>query len=362
MAEEYVIIDKADLEIIANSVREKTSTTDKYSVAALAEAMASTIVPPLPADCAGNQQLVTDSTGNTKWIDQYCSKEESFTTLLEEQTLDFSTNQSSAITFGIEGGKKYTVTVDGTDYVVTALDKEYIDDIVIPARIIISDIGLVINQYNFAFDDNGIHTVKIVVNNITLKTIDEDYIPNLSWSKIYGKPSISGGVNNAIQEGSNTQAPGDAAHAEGIDTQANGRYSHAEGSGTATAGICSHAEGTNTYAYGECSHTEGCGTTATAAYAHAEGYQTSARSESQHVEGKYNIQDADSVYVHIVGNGSSSMDYSNAHTLDWDGNAWYAGTVEGTAMIVKSSTANSTKRFKITVDDSGTISATEITT
>ena len=30
MAEEYVIVDKADLETIANSVREKTNTIDKY--------------------------------------------------------------------------------------------------------------------------------------------------------------------------------------------------------------------------------------------------------------------------------------------------------------------------------------------
>lgn len=41
--------------------------------------------------------------------------------------------------------------------------------------------------------------------------------------------------------------------------------------------------------------------------------------------------------------------------------AMYAGTVEGTAMIVKSSTSGSSKRFKITVDDSGVITATEIT-
>ena len=42
-------------------------------------------------------------------------------------------------------------------------------------------------------------------------------------------------------------------------------------------------------------------------------------------------------------------------------NPSFSGTVEGTAMIVKSSTAGSSKRFKITVDDSGTISATEVT-
>lgn len=109
------------------------------------------------------------------------------------------------------------------------------------------------------------------------------------------------------------------------------------------------------------SHVEGEGTTASADHSHAEGSGTLASSANQHVQGKYNIEDADGKYAHIVGNGSSSSARSNAHTLDWSGNAWYAGTVEGTAMIVKSSTEGSTKRFKITVDDSGTISATEVT-
>lgn len=65
-------------------------------------------------------------------------------------------------------------------------------------------------------------------------------------------------------------------------------------------------------------------------------------------------------YVHIVGNGTNAKTRSNAHTLDWDGNAWYAGTVEGTAMIIKSSTEGSEKKFKITVDDSGVLSAVEV--
>ena len=32
-------------------------------------------------------------------------------------------------------------------------------------------------------------------------------------------------------------------------------------------------------------------------------------------------------YIHVVGNGTSDEDRSNAHTLDWEGNAWYAGDV-----------------------------------
>jgi hypothetical protein len=32
-------------------------------------------------------------------------------------------------------------------------------------------------------------------------------------------------------------------------------------------------------------------------------------------------------YAHIVGNGTKDSDRSNIHTLDWNGNAWYAGKI-----------------------------------
>ena len=35
----------------------------------------------------------------------------------------------------------------------------------------------------------------------------------------------------------------------------------------------------------------------------------------------------DSEYAHIIGNGTSDTERSNAHTLDWEGNAWYSGDV-----------------------------------
>ena len=143
-------------------------------------------------------------------------------------------------------------------------------------------------------------------------------------------------------------------------TSASGRNSFAEGIETTASGDNSHAEGSDTIASGDVSHAEGIGTTASGEGSHAEGIRTIAQSYCQHVQGIYNIEDSDEKYLHIVGNGTSNSKRSNAHTLDWDGNAWYAGTVEGTAMIIKSSTSGSTKRFKITVDDSGTISAVEI--
>ena len=162
-------------------------------------------------------------------------------------------------------------------------------------------------------------------------------------------------------EGSNTEASEQYSHAEGTYTRAIGKYSHAEGGNTLAKGQWSHAEGAYAEANGNRSHAEGWSTQANGEASHAEGQATKASSKFQHVEGKNNIEDTAEIYAHIVGNGTSDASRSNAHTLDWHGNAWYKGTVEGTAMIVKSSTSGSTKRFKITVDDSGVITATEIT-
>ena len=152
-----------------------------------------------------------------------------------------------------------------------------------------------------------------------------------------GNTIASGEVSHA--EGDSTEASGYASHSEGAGTTASGDFSHAEGGGTtasgsnshaegeyATAsGIDSHAEGTGTTASGNLSHAEGEETTASGYASHAEGCDTKASSDYQHVQGQYNIEDTENRYLHIVGNGSSDTERSNAHTLDWNGNAWYKG-------------------------------------
>ena len=140
-----------------------------------------------------------------------------------------------------------------------------------------------------------------------------------------GTSTLSSG-NSSHAEGQGTVASGEAAHTEGQNTTASGAKSHAEGSTTIASGASSHAEGMNTKAVGEASHAEGGYSEANAKRSHAEG-TTVAGSEFQHTEGKYNIIDTEGKYAHIVGNGSSSTNRSNAHTIDWDGNAWFAGDV-----------------------------------
>lgn len=156
-----------------------------------------------------------------------------------------------------------------------------------------------------------------------------------------GRKTVASG-QYAHAEGSYTQATGDHAHAEGSSgsvaagigshaeggaTEAIGNYSHAEGNNTHAIGWSSHAEGTTSIASGSCSHAEGQHTTASGANSHAEGSETIAASANQHVNGKFNVIDSSNTYAEIVGNGTSGSDRSNAYTLDWNGNATYAGRV-----------------------------------
>lgn len=113
-----------------------------------------------------------------------------------------------------------------------------------------------------------------------------------------------------------------------------GIYSHvAYGKGA-------HAEGTLNTANGENAHAEGYRNIASGSYSHVEGYDNEASGHATHVQGKFNVVQSVTgpnqlgKYCHIVGNGTSDTARSNAHTLDWNGNAWFAGNVYtgGTAM------------------------------
>ena len=73
--------------------------------------------------------------------------------------------------------------------------------------------------------------------------------------------------------------------------------------------------------------------------------------------GKYCNETNDYKYADIVGNGTDDNNRSNAYTLDWDGNAWYAGEVECTAVVMKSPSG---KKFRITVDDDGALCTEEV--
>lgn len=344
------------------------------------------------------------------------------TVLLEETTVRFSQNggiyvgRLSPYTGSFpDEGKIYDVNWDGSIYQCPC----YLDGSILTLGVLGNP-----DPFSIAFlaDSSSLGIVTKTANSHTISIsgfideivkIDKKYLPELpklpymaeenptgtgafSLNRMVGSyvgiesfaegSSTEATGNASHAEGSSTTASGSASHAEGHDTLASGHNSHAEGSYTTAWGNCSHAEGSSlnkapkmaygnssnttiinkwksgnfTLAKGLSSHAEGKNVLALGENSHAEGVATFANGDSSHVQGKFNIADDGNLYAHIVGNGTSDASRSNAHTLDWSGNAWFAGNVEGKALIISSSTEGSTKKFKITVDDSGTLTATEV--
>ena len=149
-----------------------------------------------------------------------------------------------------------------------------------------------------------------------------------------GTSTIAAGTNSHA-EGDSTQANHTNAHAEGSKTIAGGKNSHAEGDQTQAKGSSSHAEGQYSVASGTFSHAEGYNTQATGKQSHAQGFRTIAAGESQQTWGKYNVEDKENLYAHIVGGGTSNNARENIHTLDWKGNAFYKGdmTIRGNEVV-----------------------------
>lgn len=213
--------------------------------------------------------------------------------------------------------------------------------------------------------------------------VGESHNTEGKYSIIVGSTNNTHGKNNcAIGESNSTQRNNAVAFnyrchaweggfAQGAETYSSGSYSHSEGDGTAARGNYSHAEGYSTYqahgvldlnstptfinllenrlsttrpyslAFGKASHAEGKDTVAIHEYTHTEGIGTIAwqlsNNSPQHVEGKYNAVDKEGTtnYLHIIGNGTSETNRSNAYTLDVDGNAYYAGTITCKSIVTE---------------------------
>ena len=313
----------------------------------------------------------------------------SLTAFLEEQQINFSS--SFTIPNSIVQGKTYFIHWDDTEYTIEATGKDIFGDGSILVPYLEQADGLfTIEGSVMDAADKGIHNVAIYTTELSLKKIDEKFIPDTIARKdsvvrsvCGGYPDSNGNVNvnyddlvgnkpTNIKDGS-----GRTSILQGSAKEASGRGSNAYGNLTIASGDYSHAEGARSRAKGTNSHAEGVECVSIGSGSHAEGFGTASSSNYQHVEGTYNIEDLDGKYANIVGNGDRSA-RSNAYTLDWNGIAWFKGRPQfgGTAqdqgsqtvvangdkeIILKSSTSGSTKKFKITVDDSGNLTATEVT-
>lgn len=143
--------------------------------------------------------------------------------------------------------------------------------------------------------------------------------------------------NYAVSIGYNNTVSGDNAISIGVNSTASSGNSIAIGSGNTASDWDAIALGRACTASGGASTTLGMSTTASGYASLSTGYNTEAAGGAQTVLGSLNVVDdapsGDSMkskHLVIVGNGdldAETQTRSNAHTLDWDGNAWFAGDV-----------------------------------
>lgn len=234
----------------------------------------------MPVDAGGTVQngisgqiLRSNGDGTTQWVSAFPFDVEILETICENVELTPDNNT-------------YTLPSEITlDY----LDLYYIDYKTFGNGVIIDeDSGVYFSRV--AERDDGSLYISWLSDNITLEStrITDKLVYDSSILSIYKVSlNVSDGVLDAARklEGYRTIASGWDSHAEGNETIASGDSSHAEGYGTIASGWGSHAQG------------------------------------------RYNIEDTEEKYANIVGNGNDHFGRSNAHTLDWDGNAWFAGDV-----------------------------------
>ena len=305
--------------------------------------------------------------------------------ILAETTVTISEDNSDVVltkTTQLTVGQAYFVILDGVSYECVAWYSDDEDAVIIGNGAIFGGEGG--NSEPFSCDSYssgdiylntekaGTYTISISTMENVVHKLDKKYLPDEVMNRIDNAQSTA---NNAQITANNAQTTVNS-KMNANNPVGTGSFSMGRRSGS-VVGSSSHAEGYWTTASGKYSHAEGYNTNASGKNSHAEGDGIIAKSTNQHAQGRFNVEDSQNKYAHIVGNGTNLSIRSNAHTLDWNGVPWFKGRPQfgGTAqdqgsqtvmangdkeIILASSTADSTKKFKITVDDSGTISATEV--
>ena len=176
-------------------------------------------------------------------------------------------------------------------------------------------------QYEHLISEGGAYLTAHLIANFERRKVSEDYIKVTNLD-------ISNQTITVASTLSSASAITNKAYYFFFSSIAEGDISHAENFLTMAKGTASHSEGYKTIAKGQASHTQGMGTIAS--------------KNAQFALGTYNIEDNSTTTVHplgdvnlgqyavIVGNGyqdttNKEIIRSNAHTLDWQGNGWYAG-------------------------------------
>ena len=329
------------------------------------------------------KQLVTDGSGEAKWEDRIAYYTDPVVTeIIPEETVAFemSSGVMQAIwptTFSPVDGSTYVVKIDGTEYECTCFlyySVQVIGNLSILGIEDVMNTGepfVMFNSGQWAFASNSSaveHTISIYGKTSQLIQIPEKYLPDSAftkaeWNMVSGKPIDKIELNETVSPDTEI----------GISMNAGLTFSDSFFDIDFVPGNLYEINGTITLNYGKTPSypdtltVNGLYLADNSAKITLGDLITSygGKNISVYLYGK------NSAYDGCLGLSSSFRDTVSA-TVDINFSAVYKRLDEvyipdtiqrvGGDVIISSSTPDSKKKFKITVDDSGAISATEVTT
>ena len=330
------------------------------------------------------QQLVTDGSGNTKWEDRLAYETDPVRTeLVPEQNVSFASAGGDGImmaywppTFNTVEGSTYIVKFDGADYTCTCIRFGGENGPLVLGNLSILGAGddtgepfimhYAVNWTIFSSDSASEHTISICGQISQLIQIPEKYLPSSAftkaeWSMVSGKPIDKIELNETVSPDTE------------ININMNGGFTFSNKflNIDFVPGLVYEINGTITLNYGK---TPSYPDTLTVNGLYlADNSAKITLGDLITSYGGNNISvylyGKNSVYDGCLGLSSSFRDTVSA-IVDINFSAAYKKLEEvyipdaiqrvGGDVIISSSTSGSSKKFKITVDDSGTISATEV--
>ena len=343
------------------------------------------------------------------------------TVLVEESTVSFSFSENEGVymgelrsTFSATFGETYKVSWDGTVYECTCIDFSGMTAI---GNLSIAGAGsdtgepflmVVKNGSRIAIgtaDTSASHTFSISGFVPEAVKIDPKYLPDTVATKSEVEVAQTTANNaqttasNAQTTANNAQTTANAAQtaAENARSTADTAKTTAENAQTAAKNARSTANTAKTAAENARSAAENARSTANAAKTAAENAQTTANaaktevakaltvnssgsiyapigamndgayqsltlsSKDQHHSASFNVTESVGLQIRVDRDCGVQSITSNSSTVEFIANGAPRMRLKGIdELIMNSSTAGSTKKFKITVDDSGTLTATEV--
>lgn len=302
-----------------------------------------TDLPEIPTTDQANVQLVTNMNGEVTWEDKLCYYNVEEVEIFKEASTDGAGGAQLAIenSCSTEEGVACIVTFDGVEYVcypyeipdfATAWGNVSLYGEELDTGEPFCCTGLTTEMMSIIkFRDAVPHTFSARSQKRIYQTIDPAYIPFNAKSG-EGENSVIIAAEMGLASGHNAVSLNGATATGTKATAVNVAFAD---------GDCSFSQGYMSHANGYCSASFGGGTIASGKY--------------QVAIGRGNLTDNDSKYAFIVGNAPVDDDgyvdgdqSSNAHTIDWNGNGWYQGTVESQGIILTDDATGAKYRIHVT--------------